>query len=175
MFPISATGGAVYIVRNPLDVAVSLAHYNCISMTRAVDILLRSDSCLGKAHTSLRTQFPQHLGDWAFHVNSWLTAPFRVHVVRYEDLVAGTELTFGGVAQFLKRREGPEEICRAVRDSAFHRLRSHEEKAGFRGNSGSGNKFFRRGIVGAWREELPTEQAARIIEKLGPAMQRLGY
>jgi hypothetical protein len=96
-------------------------------------------------------------------------------VVRYEDLVAGTELTFGGVAQFLKRSEGPEEICRAVRDSAFHRLRSQEQEAGFRGNSSSGNRFFRRGIVGAWREELPTEQVARILDRFGPAMQRLGY
>jgi hypothetical protein len=175
LFPASATAGAVYIVRNPLDVAVSLTHYYCLSTSRAVDMLLRLDSRLYKGKDCLGTQFPQRMGDWSSHVTSWLSAPFPVHLVRYEDLLADTQVTLRGVLQFLGRQHGTEEIRLAVHASAFQNLSSQEDETGFRSNSGSGNQFFRRGVAGAWREELPGEQVARITDAFGPAMRRLGY
>jgi aryl sulfotransferase len=175
LFPLSATAGAIYIVRNPLDVTVSLAHYNRISMSRAVDILLRPDACLAKANGCLRTQLPQPTGNWACHVDSWLGAPFPVSLIRYEDLLARTEETFCDVVQFLKCRHGLDEIRRAIRDSSFDKLSRQENEVGFVANSHSRSRFFRRGVAGAWRDELPNYQVERINDAFGPVMRRLGY
>lgn len=175
LFPSSVTHGAVYIVRNPLDVAVSLSHYAGISMNAATNLLMRPDACGAAKQGCLNDQLKQNVGDWASHMDSWLAAPFPVHLVRYEDMLATPHATFGAIVQFLGRTESREAVALAVRDSSFDRLRGQEQTAGFRANSKSGNYFFRRGIAGSWRDELPSAEADRILDAFDTPMRRLGY
>jgi hypothetical protein len=35
--------------------------------------------------------------------------------------------------------------------------------------------FFRRGVVGTWRDEMPTSIQKLFLQKNGDAMERLGY
>jgi hypothetical protein len=176
VFPSSATAGAIYIVRNPLDAAVSLAYYTGRSMERAVDVMLASGMVWGvDSQVAIANQFPQKMGTWGEHVASWLAAPFPVHVVRYEDLLRHPKEFFARIAQFCDIPATEAEIQLAVEQSSFEALRSQERDKGFRANSASGNRFFRQGKTGAWREELPPEQAERILSALGPEMNRLGY
>jgi hypothetical protein len=175
LFPTAATAGAVYIVRNPLDVAVSFAHYSASSMASSVTALLDRCGRLGAQPRSLRNQLCQYVSDWASHVDSWLSAPFPVHLVRYEDLLSDPESAFGSVVAFLRRNEGAQEIRHAIHECAFGNLSRQEGEAGFCSNSASGNSFFRRGVAGAWRDELPTQEAQRLLSVFAPTMQRLGY
>ena len=69
-----------------------------------------------------------------------------------------------------------EDIARAVAYADFDELRRQEEDKGFSETPRPpGGLFFRRGETGAWRDELSTEQVARIEAAHGPMMRRLGY
>ena len=67
--------------------------------------------------------------------------------------------------------------CFAARFADFGELRKQETERGFREaprNNPSGG-FFRRGVSGAWHDELSPEQAARIEADHADMMARLGY
>lgn len=174
LFPTAVTRGAVYIVRNPLDVAVSLSHYRGVSVTDAVEIMLKQEARLGGRSGRLDHQFPQSVGNWASHLDSWLAAPFPVHLVRYEDLLAHPEESFGMIVRFMGRTESRDEIARAVEHSSFSRLQAQEAAVGFSASSPH-SRFFRRGVAGAWRDELPVGQADRIVNAFEPSMRWLDY
>ena len=100
VFPRTATAGAVYLVRNPLDVAVSLAHHDDTSVDTAITKMNHA-ATLAPQVTSLSVQIPQPLLTWSAHVTSWLRdAEFPVHAARYEDLLADPAAGFGGIVRF---------------------------------------------------------------------------
>ena len=88
LFPDDVTVGAIYLVRNPLDVAVSWAYYaGHGDVARSVVMLNDQRAALpGQGQPQLR----QRLLDWSGHVRSWTGAPFLVLAVWYEDLLADT-------------------------------------------------------------------------------------
>lgn len=87
MFPADVTAAVVYIVRNPLDTAVSCAHYWGVEIEEAVDRVCDPGYCLAPSAARLPDQLRQRLGSWSDHVRSWLDeSPLQCHLVRYEDL-----------------------------------------------------------------------------------------
>jgi aryl sulfotransferase len=54
-------------------------------------------------------------------------------------------------------------------------LQRQEDSVGFRERMSSTVRFFRRGQEGGWRDELTTEQCARIEAAHHGVMVRLGY
>ena len=86
------TAGAIYVLRDPRDVAVSFADHFALSLDDAVAALCREDYRLP---TLGRNVFSQ-LGSWSQHVASWVDASgLNAHVVRYEDMLAKPRPTFG--------------------------------------------------------------------------------
>jgi aryl sulfotransferase len=171
-----ATLGAVYIVRDPRDVAVSFAHYAGMDAEWATDRI-------GSQQTGLRTnledigpQVPQRLGTWSDHVRSWTEQTlFPVIVVRYEDLHTDPGGQLERIAQFGKLEATPEAIAAAVEAASFERASRQEAQEGFRERGGVEQRFFRRGLAGGWKDELPVELAERIVTDHREVMQRLGY
>ena len=93
-----ATAGAIYIVRNPLDVVVSYSHHYDVSLDRAIDSMGSERTAL-PSHAHLVYQY---LGSWSSHVRSWTNAPGLVpHVVRYEDMAHAPEKAFRKLIKFL--------------------------------------------------------------------------
>ena len=175
LFPEDVTAGAVYIVRNPLDVAVSWAFH--ADDGRFADSVAR----LNDAHATLggdgRAQYRKRLLDWSAHVRSWRTAPFPVLVVRYEDLVADTGRELRRVVRFLGFKAVAEaQLRHAVALSEFASLRGREEHEGFREklptNSGL---FFRKGGVGGWHGTLPAAEAHKVVRRHWSTMAAFGY
>jgi len=83
--------------------------------------------------------------------------------------------TFEKAVQFSGLEYGREEILKALELSSFEELRRQEKEDGFKEKSPSSDMFFRKGEVGAWREELSEAQARRIIDHHRIVMQRFGY
>ena len=175
LFPAAVTRGAVYVVRDPRAVAVSLAHYLDLSIDAAIAVMDDSAATLA----SSTQQYSQHLGillrRWSDHVESWLSAPFPLHLVRYEDMRADPRSTFAALATFLDLPCDPASIAAAVDATAFARLQAQEHAAGFVEKPRTARVFFREGKHDGWRRSLTPEQAARIVAAHGPAMRRLGY
>jgi hypothetical protein len=168
--------GAIYLVRNPLDVCVSYAHHSSWSMDAAVAHLADSDHHLCGHDDRLSNQLRQHVSSWSEHVRSWLdNGIVPVHVVRYEDLArepVGTVADAIAFAGLVRRRD---EIERAIEWSRFERLQAQEGETGFREKPSSLERFFRRGVVDGWRDELTEDQARRIVADHAEMMRRVGY
>ena len=175
LFSAAATRGAVYVVRDPRAVAVSLAAYMAWTIDEAIAWM--DDPVATSASSSRRLS--HHLRilllRWHNHVESWLTAPFPVHLMRYEDMLADPHATFAAAAAFLGLPCNSDAIEAAVAETTFSRLREQEQRAGFSEKPRSAGAFFREGRADSWRQELTPEQAARIVTAHGATMRRLGY
>ncbi len=169
----SATAGAIYLVRNPLDVAVSYAHHFRATMDEAIEALCRKDHIVAGGPRVL----PQYLGSWWQHVRSWTEAPgLKPHVMRYEDMLTSPDRSFGALAAFLKWPPEPERLQRAVRFSSFRELSRQEQSGSFKElPAGATAAFFRQGRAGIWREALSGAQVERLVAANGETMQRFGY
>ncbi len=169
----SATAGAIYVVRNPLDVVPSLAHHFQMTIQWAVDIISNERHAL----PTVEGQIEQILLSWSSHVESWTRTPFkRLHVMRYEDMVAKPFKTFGALSKFFGLPHEPERIKKAIRFSAFRELKSQEDKAGYVEARTDGEaSFFRDGKAGGWRKVLTEAQVAQLIEAHRKVMTEHGY
>jgi aryl sulfotransferase len=170
--------GAIVIVRDPRDIAPSLANHNDSSIDAAIAFMNdhHAGFCMkrNRQHSQLRQQMP----GWSGHIASWLDqADIPVHLVRYEDIQADAFGTFRQALDFAGRPVSVEDIQRAVGFADFAELRRQEQDVGFRETLRPhlGRTFFRRGEVGGWRDELSAEQVARIEATHAPMMRRLGY
>jgi len=168
----SRTAGAVYVVRNPLDVAISYARHLDMPIARSVHILttprFETDNFPNAAY--------EFYGSWSQHVASWTRRPHpAVLVVRYEDLLAEPLATFTRLAEHLRIEASQEQIGRAVRLSSFEQLSALEAKTGFREKPPESDGFFRKGTAGQWRETLPPPLVGQIVSAHGETMRELGY
>jgi hypothetical protein len=175
LFPAAATRGAIYVVRDPRAVAVSLARINTRPIDHAITRMDDPDYMLAGRIGRLHPQLRQRMLRWSEHVESWLDAPFLVHPLRYEDMHADPCAAFTATASFLGLPHGSEQIAAAIEASSFSRLQALEREAGFIDRAPQAATFFREGRTDGWRRELTPEQAARIVAAHGRVMRRLGY
>ena len=166
------------IVRDPRDVAPSLANHKQSSIDEAIAFMAQQDAgfCVKphRQHSQLRQQLP----GWSGHVASWLDQrDVPVLLVRYEDMKVDTAGTLARVLAFSGRTATEDEVRRAVAFADFAQLRQQEQDSGFREapRPWAGGSFFRRGETGVWRDELSLEQVARLESAHAPMMRRLGY
>jgi hypothetical protein len=170
-----AASGAIVIVRDPRDIAPSLAHHSHIGLNEAIDFMGDPGAAFCGKRDRQHRQLRQRLHDWSGHVESWLDqADVPVHLVRYEDLKADPVATLSAALSFMQMEASSAAIERAVRLSAFDNLAAQERDNGFR-EAPLQRRFFRRGESGAWRDELDRSQVARIEQDHGAVMRRLGY
>ena len=176
LFPKSVTAGVVYLVRNPLDVAVSFAHFLAEPVDRVIGWMNSPDTCLSGFRDRIRQSLPEPLLTWGGHVSSWLDQEdLPVHAARYEDLLADPRAGFGEIVRFAGLEPDDARLARAVDRAAFHRLRAQEEESGYRSKPPEARFFFRAGVAGSWRSALRPPQVRALVDAHGPAMERFGY
>ena len=176
LFPASVTACAVHLVRNPLDIAVSLAHHQGHGdYERTVNQLNDHRRVLAG---NRRSQLRQTLLDWSGHVRSWTgEQAFPIETFRYESLVADPVGEFARLVAFvdLDGAEDRARVERAVARTSFDVLRSAEAETGFRERHHRQARFFRSGRPGDWRMELTAPQVASIVDRHGEVMRRFDY
>jgi hypothetical protein len=115
-------------------------------------------------------------GSWSQNVESWTRKPHpAIYVMRYEDMLAAPDKTFGGLARHLLLDASPAQLAVAIERSSFAKLRSQEEKDGFKEKSAKAERFFREGRAGQWKELLTPQQIERIVNDHRKQMSRFGY
>ena len=170
--------GAVVIVRDPRDVAPSLANHLGKSIDGAITIMNDAAAKYSAPPGRQAAQLRQTLGSWSEHVESWLDqTDIPVHLVRYEDMQGDAVGTFAEVLNFAGYPASVERIAQAAALATFSELARQEREKGFKeaSRADGGRKFFRRGQAGTWRDELTPEQIARIEAVHASMMRRLGY
>jgi Sulfotransferase domain len=176
MFARAATRGAIYFIRNPLDVAVSYAHHSAAPIDRTIKSMGRANHALVSNPNRLHNQLRQRLLTWSGHVLSWVDEPgLPVHVMRYEDMKRNTFDVFRGAVRFAGLPDDRARIEKALSFSEFSVLQAQEQELGFREKMPRSKSFFRKGETGSWREALTERQVQQIIADHGPVMRRFGY
>ena len=175
LFSRAATAGAIYLVRNPLDIAPSYAHHLQWSIGDTVARMNQRGAAQDAAQSRISPYLPQPLLTWSHHVSSWLEADFRVHVVRYEDMLLDPLAALASVVRFARLGLDVARLERAVAQARFDRLRAQEESTGFRERNPRSPSFFRAGIAGGWRDVLTHEQVQALVDAHAPLMERFGY
>lgn len=172
LIPPHLTRGAIYILRNPLDILNSYAdHYALTLEQAATQIAHPENAVLGQGDMTA-----QFLGSWSQHVRSWTRERrFPVCSIRYEDLHADPQGSFAAILTAIGIPPDPARIDRAIQAASFDELKRQEDKAGFIEKSDGGSRFFRKGKTGGWRETLTPELVEKICADHGAVMKKYGY
>ena len=169
---LEVTAGAVYIIRNPLDVAISLSHHNGRSIDEVIDFMRATDA---QTIANERNVY-EHYGAWSEHVASWTETPSpTLHVMRYEDMLASPWKSFSGLTKFLGLAPPRARIEKAIRLSSFRVLKEQEQRLGFRERPARMAAFFREGKTGQWRKILTPTQVSAVVDAHREQMARFGY
>lgn len=162
------TAAAIYLIRNPFDVAPSYARHLSVGIDAAIERMLSPTSTHANPGRILEIT-----GRWDDHVRSWTGAPgLPLHVMRYEDMAADPERAFRALLGFLKAPGGDGRLRRAIRLTSFESLRKQEERDGFRERPQGMERFFVRGRPGGWREELSPAQVAKLRAGFVPTLEK---
>lgn len=151
---------AIYLLRDPWDVAVSMTnHFNC-SLEQAVEHLTNPEFAMAKSKRNLNGQLRQQLGTWEMHASGWLQAPLPLCVLRYEAMKADPLREFRRAVRFMELPHDDTAITAALEASRFERLQEAEQAQRFREAPTNTRTFFRRGISGEGLDKLTPEQRA---------------
>ena len=175
LFPSDVSFGAIYFIRNPLDVAVSWAYHNGKATIKA-EKNINSNLKIASKGNKHQNQQEQNLLTWKGHVNSWTqNKEIPTLILRYEDMKENTLETFKKAVQFLKWEYSDAEIQKAIELSSFKNLKKQESEKGFNERVSKQKKFFRKGQVGDWKNHLTEKQVQDIIAFNQEVMEQFNY
>ncbi len=169
LIPAELTRCAIYIVRNPLDIVPSYAHYMELELERSVELLASPKNWTqGNEY-----QITQMVGDWSMHVRSWLSVDaFPVLVLRYEDLIDDPVKQFTSMVETIGLLLDEAKLERAIEASRFDELQAQHRQVRY---SGRDLPFFRKGVKGDWKDALPGVLSKKVISDHGKVMGFLRY
>jgi len=159
---------AVYLVRDPRDVALSEYAYQ---------------TALGLVNEPLDDYLPKFLtkgvnpfASWSAHVNSWLTSPLtpeQLLVVKFEDLRRDTITGVSEIISFFGLTPNEAQIRQAVANNSVERMKAKEKESPQRASKKG--QFIRSGSVGGWRANMTEAQVSIVRKHAGSLLERLGY
>jgi hypothetical protein len=168
LIPPEITAAAVYLIRNPFDVAPSYARHLAVEMDVAIDRMVDRQAVQGSD-----TRILEFVGRWDDHIQTWTSAPgLPRHVMRYEDILADTEKAFRALFGFLRLPVDTDKLGSAMALTSFSALQKQEREKGFRERPPAMKQFFARGAAGGWREDLTPAQVGRIRSEFLPTLKR---
>lgn len=142
------TAGAMYLVRNPLDVVVAYSE----DRERGIDGTIAVMNESHRQATRFKDRSYEIIGSWSEHVASWTKPHDRILVVRHEDMLADPTAVFRRLVQFLKMDVSDTQLASALADTQS-----------------------KSGSAGRWREALTEEQVAAVVQANEAQMKRFGY
>jgi len=171
-FPPEISLGAVYLVRDPRDVAVSLAHFWNTNIDHVIGHMGNIKSTMAAGRQG--GQLPQLTSTWSHHFKSWVDdSEMPVLVVRYEDTLADAAGQLRRVAKFLQVSD--DHVEAAADATSFSRMTQQESSSGFREKPPKIDRFFREGKSGSGKRTLTPKQLETIENDHREVMERLGY
>jgi len=154
----------IHIVRDPRDAGVSSWHHT----RRFVATEARSQMM------PLRDFVLQYVEIWAQTVGRGVefaaANPERYFELRFEDLVEQTPPTLARIFRFLGVDDSKEVAERCASAASFEQLSGGR----MRGEENL-DSFFRKGVVGDWRNHLDSETNNNVVARAGVLMRRFDY
>ncbi len=174
LIPGPMTQCAIYIVRDPRDVAVSYSEHLGKSLDEIIE-LMTDESEVKHINTpdNPAMHFPL---SWSQNVSSWDACDrFPVLAVRYEELLEDAATVLEAVLSFSGIKPDEQKILAAVQACSFDRISRQEKARKFAEASEHTDTFFKRGTSGHWTEYLSPSQASKIEASCAEMMEKYGY
>ncbi len=169
IIPPEVTAAAVYVVRNPFDLAPSFARHQSADIDTTIE---RMSSEMNIMATN--TGMYEPLGRWDDHVEAWTTAPgLPLYVIRYEDMLSSPGKVMSGLLEkFMKVKVDRPKLAYAVKKASFKSLQKQEKELGFAEKPAEMKSFFTKGRAGSWREDLTPAQVGRIRDEFRGTLEK---
>lgn len=182
--------GAIYIVRDPRNVAKSYANHNQMSLKRASDRMLEDKATLGGLKNPINEadKILTHMGSWSSNYESWKVFKKynRYLLIKYEDMIKDKEKTFITILKFihklldLKFSINDDKLKNILKTTSFEHMQKVEKNFGFEESvktkkDGEKNTFFKYGPKINTLETLPAEIKKKLEVSLKKEMEELGY
>jgi len=177
---------AVYIVRDPRDVAISAAHhfrvrhFSLPGRNRLVSTLKRCGNRVAPQFLRRKRLIQAVLyGDSS--ISYWLGTPWRDHygsfsrsnklILKYEDLLDHPVQSCNKLLSYLGISKSNDSVTQAIDTQSFQNKRDRLKSHGMM----SEYAFLRRGGYEYWRHELSRKENRLFIDELGPELAALSY
>ena len=180
------TRGAIYIVRDPRNVVLSMSHHYSLTYEESFKKMINSEaSLLEKTFNNDHSNFT-FLGSWSNHYKSWRdNNEFKVLFLKYEDFEKNAEKEFKKILSFIYELKNEKFIINdkkfsnALKSTNFTTLKNKENVYGFEESiySDKGKKlnFFNFGFQNKWQKKLPHDIVKKINLSLKNEIIELGY
>lgn len=163
---LSVSRGAVYLVRDPRDVAISYTNMFGVDLDAVVYGMGKSGWVSGASGIG---GF-ELVCSWSENVRSWCDQPDTL-VIRYEDLHAAPAKHFRELADAVGWRPTLTQLASAVAAVSFDRMQAARKST----PDAMEGIAIAHGVAGRWREVLTAAQARRIEQDHRELMTRFGY
>lgn len=176
LIPLQPEHIVLYIVRNPIDVTPSFANHSSNDSETTINKQINNSNGGLVKNANWGNQFPQPMGNWSMHVESWLgqsVAP--VHLVRYEDMKNHPFETFKEIVDKMGLIHTDDDIKIAIERTSFDKIKALELERGFREKANPDSSFFFHGKIGRGAEVLTPDQISRIRKVHAKVMKQLKY
>ncbi len=177
----SNTLGAIYIVRDPRNVATSFSHHYQMNIDDVVQAMNNENSNLPK-NRNLPTTF---ISSWNSNYNSWKALGDQTLVIKYEELTKFKKETLIKVFNFfeklgMKKKIDISKLDKIVETTEFTKMQKLERKKKFKesifdNKTGKKKPFFHLGPKNDWKKILDDKNIKKIEEYFYKEMKELGY
>lgn len=157
----------VYLLRDGRDAMVSYRHYR-----ETMDKVKYDFQKFVTPETDL---YPCH---WPRHVDAWVKNPYeaQILVIKYEDLLAQPVEQLKRFCEFVGISREADHLKAVAEAASFRNLRDKEAKDGWpEPEFEAGKFFFRRGVVGSYKDEMPPEVLKTFLGQAAETLRRHGY
>jgi len=185
------TSGVIYIVRDPRNLTLSIAHHYSLSIEEAYEFLVNKKKIIFPLKSDRKnkniTQVDDFnfLGDWSSHYKSWKNINFcPIKIIRYEDILENEQKVFISIldflSKFIKITLDPKKIDNALATTTFKKLSQMEDKNGFQEavvskKTNKKLKFFNLGKKNDWKKFLDNKIRKKVEENFEKEMKELNY
>ena len=181
------TTGCIYIIRDPRNVITSLQNHYNITKEESLNFMLNKNKFI--YDTSVKNDFSdfQFISSWKKNYHSWLNhKKFPVIMVKYEDLIEDTLMTFKIVIEFIelitKSQKGFNEKKAkiSIQSTTFEKMKKIEREEGFIESVSSKNEskkipFFHLGPKNNWKNIFDKNYQKKLNLKFKQNLKELNY
>ena len=182
----SETLGAIYIVRDPRNVASSMCNHYPMSLNEIYNKMIDKNASLSIKDSDGNLSNFSFLGTWANHYKSWKNNfEFKTLFVKYEDLEENAPDEFWKILTFIEEITGQNKPINkmkfenSINSTNFSNLKQKEKLNGFKESptfkKNNKTNFFNLGFKNKWQQNLPEEISNKIKDKFLNELKELKY
>ena len=180
--------GVIYIVRDPRSVVISLANFQNISLELSTKTITSDIFWGGNLNAKDGSRTKVWTGIWSQNFNSWKSFNYqdKYLLIKYEDLVNNTEVTFLKILKFVYKlndsnfKLNTSKFENALKTTSFENMKNLEKKEGFEESKIDQNTnkiipFFNLGPKNDWKKILGPKLKKKVEKCFEKEMVELNY